>query len=95
MKKKLSEEQRSLELDRIARLPDASIDTTDIPERSLEDLRRGRRRDLFRPIKEPVTIRIDADILEWLKGQGPGYQTKVNRILRAEMTAAQGENSNN
>ena len=94
MKKKLSKEQRSLELERLASLPDSSIDTSDIPERSLEELRKGRRRDLFRPIKEPVTMRIDADVLEWLKEQGPGYQTKVNRILRAEMTEAQGKSGN-
>jgi uncharacterized protein (DUF4415 family) len=35
--------------------------------------------------KERITIRLDADILEWLKNQGPGYQTKINTILRNEM----------
>jgi uncharacterized protein (DUF4415 family) len=94
MKKKLSKEERSLELERLASLPDTSIDTSDIPERPLEELRKGRRKVLFRPIKEPVTMRIDADVLEWLKEQGPGYQTKVNRILRAEMTEAQGKRGN-
>jgi uncharacterized protein (DUF4415 family) len=89
MKKKLNEEGRRRELDRLATLPDASIDTSDIPELSLEELRTGRRRDLFRPIKKPVTMRIDADILEWLKRQGPGYQTKLNQMLRAGMAVAE------
>jgi len=37
---------------------------------------------LYRPRKEPVTIRLDADILAWLKAQGPGYQTRINALLR-------------
>jgi uncharacterized protein (DUF4415 family) len=40
---------------------------------------------LYRPIKEPVTIRLDADILAWLKSAGPGYQTKINGLLRKAM----------
>jgi uncharacterized protein (DUF4415 family) len=35
-----------------------------------------------RPIKRPATVRIDADILAWLKGSGPGYQTRINTLLR-------------
>lgn len=93
MKKKLIEERRHRELDNLANLPDAQIDISDIPERSLEDLKRGRRRDLFRPIKRPVTMRLDADILEWLKQQGPGYQTKVNQLLRAEMVMSEEKSS--
>jgi uncharacterized protein (DUF4415 family) len=93
MKKKLTNERRRRELDNLARLPDAQIDTSDIPERSLEDLKKGRRRDLFRPIKRPITMRLDADILEWLKQQGPGYQTKVNQLLRAEMIMSEDRSS--
>jgi len=37
----------------------------------------------YRPVKETVTIRLDADVLDWLKQGGKGYQTRVNMILRA------------
>lgn len=37
------------------------------------------------PVKKQLTIRLDADVLEWLKGQGRGYQTRINRILRVVM----------
>jgi uncharacterized protein (DUF4415 family) len=40
---------------------------------------------LFRPIKKPVTLRLDADVLAWFKRQGQGYQTRINRALRAVM----------
>ncbi|GHV93440.1 hypothetical protein AGMMS50268_39430 [Spirochaetia bacterium] len=40
---------------------------------------------LYRPIKKTVQIRIDADVLEWLKQTGPGYQTRANAILRKAM----------
>src|SRR5438105_4584798 len=43
---------------------------------------------IFRPLKKPVTMRLDADVLDWLKSEGAGYQTKANRLLRAEMLRA-------
>jgi uncharacterized protein (DUF4415 family) len=42
----------------------------------------------FRPIKQPVTLRLDADILLWFKKQGRGYQTRINRALREVVRAA-------
>lgn len=39
----------------------------------------------YRPQKRPVTMRLDADVIEWLKGYGPGYQTKANMLLRHAM----------
>jgi uncharacterized protein (DUF4415 family) len=39
----------------------------------------------YRPKKKPVTMRLDSDIIEWLKGHGPGYQTKANGLLRHAM----------
>jgi uncharacterized protein (DUF4415 family) len=41
---------------------------------------------MYKPIKKPITLRIDADILSWFKGQRRGYQTRINRALRAVMT---------
>ena len=40
---------------------------------------------LYRPIKKPVTLRLDADIIAWFQRQGRGYQTRINRALRALM----------
>ena len=39
----------------------------------------------YRPIKKPVTLRLDADIIAWFQRQGRGYQTRINRALRALM----------
>jgi uncharacterized protein (DUF4415 family) len=41
--------------------------------------------DLFRPIKKPVTLRLDADVLAWFRRQGQGYQTRINLALRGVM----------
>lgn len=43
---------------------------------------RGR---FYRPLKEAVSLRLDADVLAWLKKDGAGYQTRMNRILREQM----------
>jgi uncharacterized protein (DUF4415 family) len=45
----------------------------------------GRRRKMFRPLKQSTTIRLDADVLDWLKAGGKGYQTRMNAILREAM----------
>ncbi len=83
--KKMTSKRRQRELEAIAAIADDQIDTSDIPELTNEQLRRGVRDQMYRPIKKPVTIRLDADVIEWLKKGGPGYQTKVNRLLRAIM----------
>jgi uncharacterized protein (DUF4415 family) len=83
--KKWSSKQRERELRAIAALPEDEIDLSDIPELSEELLRKAVRGRMYRPVKKPVTMRLDADVLEWLKAQGPGYQTKANALLRKEM----------
>jgi uncharacterized protein (DUF4415 family) len=59
------------------------IDLSDIPE--VTDWSKAVVGKFYRPIKKSLTIRIDADVLAWLKGQGKGYQTKINGILREAM----------
>jgi len=75
-------------------LPDDQIDTSDIPEWSAEDFANAIRLNgrplsevmkFFKMKKAPITARIDLDVLEWLKSQGEGYQTRLNNILRAAM----------
>ena len=71
------------ELAVLAALPDEEIDTTEIPE--ITDWGNAVVGRFYRPVKETVTIRLDADVLDWLNQGGKGYQTRVNRILRAVM----------
>jgi uncharacterized protein (DUF4415 family) len=76
-----SEQQK--ELERLAALPDEDIDTSDIPE--VTDWSSAVRGKFFRPVKKQLTLRIDADIIEWFKRRhsgGHGYQTSINRALR-------------
>ena len=55
------------------------------PEASLKHIVRGIARRGLKPVspKTSISLRIDADVLDWLKAQGPGYQTRINTILRA------------
>jgi uncharacterized protein (DUF4415 family) len=64
-------------------LKDGAIDLSDIPE--IVDWSKAVVGKFYRPIKKSLTIRIDVDVLAWLKSQGRGYQTRINRVLREEM----------
>jgi uncharacterized protein (DUF4415 family) len=46
-----------------------------------------RRDEFFRPIKKLITVRIDADVLDWLRSKGEGHLTRINEILRERMMA--------
>ena len=72
------------QLARLAALSEDQIDTIDIPEAPAENWVHARRGDLYRPLKRPVTIRLDADVLTWFKehATSSGYQTEINRVLR-------------
>lgn len=82
--KKISRKQ-ARELAALKSMPDSEIDLTDMPE--IRDWRNAVVGRFYRPIKTPVTIRVDADVLAWLKRQGRGYQTRINRLLREAMEA--------
>ncbi len=66
----------------------SEIDTTDIPEMTDSQWKAAKRGHLYRPLKRQITARVDADILDWLKAQGKGYQSRINAILRREMLHA-------
>lgn len=83
--KKLTSRQRQKELKTLAALEGDRIDTSDVPELTEEQLSRAVRGQMYRPIKKPVTMRLDADVIAWLKEDGRGYQTKANALLRKEM----------
>jgi uncharacterized protein (DUF4415 family) len=74
------------EIAALKRLKDKGIDLSDIPE--IADFSRFVVGKFYRPIKKPVTIRLDADLIAWLRKQGPGYQTRVNHILREAMVGS-------
>src|SRR6202167_4546176 len=70
------------ELAALAAMPDDQIDTSDIPElppNAWKDAIRGR---FYRPVKQAVSMRLDSDVIAWLRKAGSGYQTRANRILR-------------
>jgi uncharacterized protein (DUF4415 family) len=77
---KLSAEQRK-QIRKLAARPDREIDLSDIPEiRAIPpDAVIGK---FYRPRKQSVTIRLDADVVAWLKASGEGYQTRINSYLR-------------
>ena len=80
---KLTAEKRK-ELLRLAKMPDRRIDLSEIPEikNIPSDAVIGK---FYRPRKTSVTIRLDADVLAWLKATGEGYQTRINTYLRQLM----------
>lgn len=78
-------EERRQELARMDALPTDQIDTSDIPELSDEQWSEAVQGRFYRPIKQQITARLDADVLAWLKAGGQGYQTRMNAILRRAM----------
>ena len=80
--KRLTRAQHA-ELKSLAALPDDAIDTSDAPE--LLDWSGAKRGLFYRPIKQQLTLRLDADVVDWFKSHstsGEGYQTRINRALR-------------
>ena len=85
MKKEFDElppkiQQQLLALDELA---EEDIDLSDIPETT--DWTGAVRGKFYRPVKQQITLRIDADVIAWFKGQAPngrGYQTNINQALR-------------
>ena len=62
-------------------MPESEIDTTEMPE--IADWSGALRGVFYRPIKKPLSLRIDADVIDWFQRQGQGYQTRMNAVLRA------------
>jgi len=73
------------EIQNLAAMPEDQIDTSDIQELPPEAWKNAVRGKWYRPLKKAVSIRLDADVLAWLKAKGSGYQTKVNSLLRERM----------
>jgi uncharacterized protein (DUF4415 family) len=85
MKPRNTAKESRTDWQRLATKPDAKIDTSDIPELDEAFFREANVR--MPKAKQLVSLRIDSDILDWLKRQGKGYQTRINAILRAYVRA--------
>jgi uncharacterized protein (DUF4415 family) len=74
---------------RVDALSDEDIDLSDNPELTPEMFARAIVRKGLRPVprKQQITLRLDAEVLEWFKAQGKGYQSRINALLRAYMDA--------
>lgn len=79
---KITDEIREAYKKRDRRLDDDPDSRPLPPEKWAHAMRRD---EFFRPIKKPVTARIDADVLAWLKSKGRGHLTRMNSILREAM----------
>jgi uncharacterized protein (DUF4415 family) len=80
---------RKRRLAKLAEQTDAQIDTSDTPPLSDEFWAKAVRNPFYHPVKQQLTVRLDADVVEWLRRQagksGRGYQTKLNAMLRNAM----------
>jgi uncharacterized protein (DUF4415 family) len=69
----------------LAARPDSEIDLSDIPELTEDFFKNAVRNPFYRPVKKQVTVRLDSDIIAWLRNKGSGYQTRMNALLRSAM----------
>jgi uncharacterized protein (DUF4415 family) len=76
---------RHRRLTKLAERPDSEIDFSDIPPLTEQFWQNAVRNPFYRPLKKQLTLRLDADIIAWLRHQGKGYQTRANALLRAAM----------
>ena len=86
MNKRSSSRTSKTDWARVRVMSDRDIQrSSEHPEASMKHIVRGIARRGLKPIppKASISLRLDADVLEWLKAQGPGYQTRINAILRA------------
>ena len=85
--RKLTAQERAA-LAAVAAMPDSEIDTSQTPE--VADWTGALRGGLYRPVKRLTSLRLDADLLEWFKRGGEGYQTRINAALREYVERHQG-----
>ena len=85
MKKKATSPQSQSDWERVDRMKDEDIDLSDLPEISPEKFARAIVRKGLQPVarKAQITLRVDADVLEWFREKGAGYQSRMNAVLRA------------
>ena len=87
MNKKNTLNKSRTDFERLAKMKDSDIDYSDIPEITPEQFAKAVVRKGLKPVpkKSQITLRLDSDVLEWFKGTGQGYHTRINMLLRAYM----------
>jgi len=83
---------RETEIQALANKPDEEIEYRDFPATADNAWSEAVRGKFYRPLKTQASVRIDADVMEWLKRPGKGYQTRLNAILREAMLRDQNKN---
>lgn len=78
-------DEQTAELKALSEMPDSEIDYSDISPLDDAFWKKAVRNPFYKPTKTSTTVRVDSDVLAWLKSQGKGYQTKINAILREAM----------
>jgi uncharacterized protein (DUF4415 family) len=76
---------RKRKLFQLAERPDSEIDFSDIPPLKESFWKNAVRNPFYRPVKQQLTVRLDSDVVAWLRRQGRGYQTRLNNVLREAM----------
>ena len=86
-------QQQKDDLERLRNMPDEEIDTSDAPE--ILDWSGAVRGMFYRPVKQQITLRVDADVVAWFKEHagenGRGYQTEINKALREHVVREERE----
>jgi uncharacterized protein (DUF4415 family) len=86
----LSQESRR-EIEALAAMAEEDIDTSDIPE--VLDWSGAKRGLFYRPVKQQLTLRLDADVIDWFRREGTGYQSRMNAALREYVSRKRGKNA--
>jgi uncharacterized protein (DUF4415 family) len=84
----LPEESRR-QLAALAAMAEEDIDTSDIPE--VTDWSGAKRGLFYRPVKQQLTLRLDADVIDWFRREGTGYQSRMNAALREYVIRQRGK----
>jgi uncharacterized protein (DUF4415 family) len=90
MSKNTTSKKYGTDIERLRAMKDEEIDFSDIPRTTPEFWAKAVVRKGLKPVfrKQQVTLRIDSDVLEFLRSEGEGYQTKINQLLRSYMDAS-------
>ncbi|HQV80617.1 MAG: BrnA antitoxin family protein [Moraxellaceae bacterium] len=85
LKNPLSADELERQIAAISNIKDEEINTSDIPLLTNDFFKNAIVNPYYKPVKKQLTVRLDAVLIEWLKGQGKGYQTRLNDILKKAM----------
>jgi uncharacterized protein (DUF4415 family) len=85
LKNQPSDEELKKQANVISAIKHENIDVSDIPILKAVDFKNAVFNPYFKPIKKQITVRLDGVLIDWLKSQGRGYQTRLNKIIMDAM----------